>query len=62
MSFLKPELPNDKSWQFPCPIEHSHAEKCPVCGGTGKLKDNTSASEHTCHGCNGVGWVTVRDS
>lgn len=31
----------------------SHAEKCPVCGGTGKW------CSRTCHGCNGQGWITV---
>lgn len=45
-----------------------HAEICPVCKGTGKYKEywdygtSTSASyEHTCHGCNGAGWITVTD-
>jgi len=32
-----------------------HAEKCPVCGGSGKIEDNK------CHGCNGLGWVEVHD-
>ena len=31
----------------------SHAEKCPVCNGTGKLK------KETCHGCSGRGWVPI---
>ena len=31
----------------------AHAEICPVCGGSGKLK------KKQCHGCNGLGWVTV---
>ena len=40
---------------------------CPVCNGTGKYKEyvnygtSTGAySEHTCHGCNGKGWVEVQ--
>ena len=33
----------------------SHAERCPVCYGTGKY-DNL-----ICHGCNGKGWVEVSD-
>lgn len=47
--------------------EMAHAEKCPVCGGTGKiLKDEypfTTAINNptTCHGCGGLGWVTVQD-
>lgn len=28
---------------------------CPVCKGSGKFKDKE------CHGCNGKGWVEVRD-
>lgn len=34
----------------------SHAERCPVCAGTGKVK------AERCHGCGGSGWVTVQDS
>lgn len=43
----------------------SHAEKCPVCGGSGKVmpakNDNSTAIPQpvTCHGCGGLGWVTV---
>jgi DnaJ-class molecular chaperone len=39
------------------------AEKCPVCGGTGKFTQapnpNTTCPmvEQTCHGCGGMGWV-----
>lgn len=43
----------------------THAQRCPVCHGSGKLPDDgkTSAiSEETCHGCHGRGWVTVQDS
>lgn len=44
-----------------------HAEKCPVCGGSGHIADyndtpqTTSASVNyrTCHGCGGKGWVLV---
>ena len=34
----------------------SHSEKCPVCEGTGKIKDVT------CHGCAGLGWITLQDN
>ena len=33
-----------------------HAEKCPVCNGSGRYE------EKTCHGCGGLGWVTVGTS
>ena len=33
-----------------------HAEKCPVCNGTGKVDDKQ------CHGCAGLGWVSVQDT
>jgi len=33
----------------------NHSELCPVCKGTGKV------DEKRCHGCNGLGWVTVVD-
>jgi hypothetical protein len=44
----------------------AHAEKCPVCGGTGKVKDNnygskTDGNDVECHGCSGKGWVEVAD-
>ena len=45
-----------------------HAELCPVCKGSGKYKDysysNYSANiyiEKVCHGCGGIGWVSVID-
>lgn len=46
----------------------SHSELCPVCKGSGKIiKDNPSTtsnipSTEICHGCNGLGWVTVQDN
>lgn len=45
----------------------AHAEKCPVCGGTGKAAPagawaGSPDSFPTCHGCQGKGWVTVEDS
>lgn len=45
---------------------NNHSEICPVCKGTGKYKEYTNYScsiysEHTCHGCNGKGWVTIND-
>ena len=46
----------------------SHAERCPVCYGQGKLPlgDNnlcliTAPIEKICHGCNGSGWIVVSD-
>jgi len=33
----------------------AHSEKCPVCNGKGKVK------KEQCHGCLGLGWVTVQD-
>ena len=32
-----------------------HAEKCPVCLGSGKVEGKQ------CHGCNGRGWIEVSD-
>ncbi len=49
----------------------SHAEKCPVCDGTGIFNFTPECDgynlkyykqEITCHGCQGTGWVTVTDS
>ncbi len=43
----------------------AHAERCPICGGTGKVgKDSygyTVSQIETCHGCGGLGWVTIHD-
>ena len=41
----------------------SHSEICPVCKGKGKLKDpeNIEHSDIPCHGCQGLGWVTLQD-
>jgi hypothetical protein len=45
-----------------------HAEKCPVCGGSGKVYPsqdvNTTAVTlpEPCHGCRGLGWVPVPDN
>ncbi len=38
-----------------------HAEICPVCKGTGKIRKKTGYPEptKTCHGCGGKGWVEV---
>ena len=42
-----------------------HAEKCPVCEGSGQVLLNIYNSAGVvykiCHGCIGVGWVTVKD-
>ena len=51
----------------------NHAEKCPVCGGSGKIlnnsppyyKDSATSIEPpftACNGCGGSGWVTVQDT
>jgi hypothetical protein len=47
----------------------SHAEKCPVCNGTGKVHEyplevSTAANPtiRTCHGCMGLGWVTIQEN
>lgn len=53
----------------------SHSEICPVCKGTGKIREYNSSfspfgfnynsgfnfAEKVCHGCQGKGWVTVTD-
>ena len=38
-----------------------HAELCPVCKGSGKWWDPRDNKLHTCHGCQGMGWVAVPD-
>jgi len=37
----------------------AYAQRCPICNGTGKIADNTTAGNRTCHGCYGRGWVEV---
>ena len=42
----------------------SHAQRCPVCNGSGKVlqePDTTSNMRITCYGCGGKGWVEVSD-
>ena len=46
----------------------AHAEKCPICEGSGRLplpvEMGTTASrpyDKLCHGCDGKGWVSVQD-
>ena len=41
----------------------AHAERCPLCSGTG-CKDGHDQRDcpTTCHGCGGAGWVSVQDS
>lgn len=45
----------------------SHAEKCPICSGTGKVETAHPLSGiyapevTTCHGCGGKGWVEIED-
>ena len=44
----------------------SHAEKCPVCNGSGKIRTVSGAGtllyDEPCHGCQGKGWITVEDT
>jgi DnaJ-class molecular chaperone len=46
-------------WQIPMP--QPHAEICPICQGTGVLHvvADSACVTKTCHGCGGLGWVTV---
>ena len=46
----------------------AHAELCPVCSGAGVLPPDWAYSSSaglvpgsTCHGCGGLGWVSVAD-
>jgi hypothetical protein len=45
----------------------AHTEKCPVCKGSGQLITSNFGTTSlipitkTCHGCVGLGWVTVQD-
>jgi len=39
----------------------NHAEVCPICKGTGKVEAGENL-ERNCHGCGGLGWITVVDS
>jgi len=49
----------------------NHAERCPVCGGRGKLPPELGEEVNgtgelvrfvnLCHGCDGKGWVVVPD-
>ena len=44
-----------------------HAERCPICSGTGVYVPPPNpytrevAIPRTCHGCQGKGWVSVED-
>jgi len=44
-----------------------HAEICPICRGEGKVISKTSTGFSTwpvidtCYGCNGKGWIEVKD-
>ena len=42
-----------------------HSEKCPICNGKGTIPQfnasTESSMEITCHGCNGKGWIEVRN-
>lgn len=43
----------------------AHGEICPICKGTGVVSGNTpdltARYSITCHGCGGLGWITVTD-
>lgn len=42
----------------------NHAERCPVCGGKGRLPEELLEEEvfiNICHGCGGIGWIVVPD-
>jgi DnaJ-class molecular chaperone len=42
-----------------------HAEKCPICSGTGLVYPDTNmtgdTAKKTCNGCHGRGWIEVND-
>ncbi|HEG43022.1 MAG TPA: hypothetical protein ENH94_03130 [Phycisphaerales bacterium] len=43
----------------------AHAEKCPLCNGTGNEDGHGGIADGTvptCHGCRGSGWVSVQDA
>ena len=48
----------------------THAQKCPLCFGRGKLlyqdyygeKHAINPTEHPCYGCNEKGWIEVSDT
>jgi len=40
----------------------AHAEICPVCKGSGKVNADSTAYTIICHGCGGMGWVSIPDS
>ena len=59
-------FPNSETLKGEGSIKMAHAEKCPVCNGTGTvvvLPDprGTSAvpTYQVCHGCGGRGWVVI---
>ncbi len=39
----------------------SKAVLCPVCNGTGDVKDSVDGLITHCHGCAGKGWVEIGD-
>ena len=39
----------------------AHAERCPLCNGTGRVNKQGRSNE-PCHGCCGRGWVEVADA
>jgi len=44
-----------------------HSEICPICKGLGRIPVNypswiPSKETKVCHGCDGLGWIEVRDN
>ena len=46
----------------------SEAQVCPICTGTGQIPEKKGQGQYwgrygkvICHGCNGKGWVEVRN-
>ena len=38
-----------------------HSELCPVCHGKGVIYSPLLRKDVTCHGCNGKGWIEVKN-
>lgn len=42
----------------------AHAEKCPICSGTGRVNTDDKSivgGQIPCYGCGGKGWVEVQE-
>ena len=64
MRARKLEMPKQEPlWKIFPHSPRCHAEKYPICLGKGKiLKEGwaTAKDKKVCHGCGGLGWVTVK--